>query len=173
MDEEEECDPPSAQRTGFTISNPERDTLEIGIGALPPSPVTSNSSLHGSGLDDSPSSLPSTSAPSSYTDSSDLVRLQSNKSFINNEILASITEPADVASRNPPTLRQSVSAPRKLSSSWSSSEPGIRLNLWQKFKANVKGSPSSNGLSSNQPYESHAEGRKNKGLLSRSPSIRS
>ena len=155
MDEEEECDSSSAQRAGFTISYPESHTPEIETEALPPSPGTSTSSLHGSGVNDSPSSLPNTSTPSS--------------------IVEHIPQPENVASRHSPTLRQSASAPRKLPSLWSSPEPGFRPNLWQKFKANVKGSPSSNGLLSDQPYdsESHAKGRKNKGLLSRSSSIRS
>lgn len=174
MDEVEEYDPSFARLVEPATHDPE-SVLEIEIEAPFSSPTTSTSSLQGSIVDDSPSSLP-TSAPSSYTDSSDLSKVQSNKSFINNEPLASIAE----HSHQPPVaskLRQSISVPQKLSSS-SSSEFGIRRNLWQKFKANVRGCPSSNGLSGSQPDGLHTKGRKvvmpspGKGLLSRSPSTR-
>jgi len=139
--------------------------------AIPSSPTTPASSLR-SGIDDSPSLMPSPSTPSSYTDASEMTKSVSSvasEARNTGETLISIAEdakqPAAMASHQPPTMLKSIPIARRLSPN-----PDIRRNLWQRLKTNVRGTSSSNSVGRQSRDPSPSKGGMS-GMLSASKGL--
>jgi len=149
------------------VADTEESDFELD--AIPSSATTPASSLRSFGVDDSPSFMPSSSTPSSYTDASEMTKsVSSMTSEARNtgKSLAPIAEDANqpAATASHRTMRKAIPVARRLSGS--SLNPDRRRNLWQRLKTNVRRTSSSNSLAGSQPRDPSPSKGRMSGMLS-------